>query len=178
MADLGSIATNGDETKRAFVGNPALQPSGLAWSGDETKRIPLVGNPAMRLQSMVAGNERLVLGGEDFTQGNPDQPCLRMDASGVWRFRWAMAVGSHTISVRVLHAINQNPRPSLVVKSNTAIGINSDIETFAAAGTDWVTISSPTFVTTTIGVTWVELRNNLITNVGFSPCYFDHLSKT
>lgn len=178
MANLGTIGVLADETKHSFVGNPAKQPSGLAWQADETKRQTLAGNPAMRLQALMIGDRQYVWGGEDVSVGNPAQPSLRMDASGKWRFRWAMAIGQHLISVNVLHAINQTPRPSMVIKANPAIGINADIETFAPSGTGWVTINSPTFTTTAVGVAWVELRNNLVTNIGFSPCYFDHIVKS
>lgn len=133
---------------------------------------------AHRWQSFTVGSSRYVLGGEDLTVGNPAQPSIRMDASGKWRFRWALTIGSHMISVNVLHAINQNPRPSIVIKANPAIGIPSDIETFAPASTGWVTISSPSFPVTALGVTWVELHNNLETNVGAFPCFFDHIVKT
>lgn len=177
MSDLGSIATLGCRTKSSRVGNPYLQPTGLAWLGCRTEDAAL-GYPLTRLQSMMVGSSRQVLGGEDFTQGNPAAPCLRMDASGRWRFRWALPIGSHSIMVNVLHAINRNPRPSLVVKANPSIGIPADIESFAPPGTGWVTMSSGTFVVTQLGATWVELRNNLPTNVGASPCYFDHIIKT
>lgn len=177
MANLGTIATQGDETKRSFVGNPAKQPSGLAWEGDETKSSPLVGNPAMRLQSLMIGEKRYVWGAEDFIFGDPQSPCLRMDASGSWRFRWAMEPGTHSISVNVNHAINQNPRPSIALKANPGMGIPVDVEVFAPSGTGWVTFGIPSFNTTAQGATWVELRCNLVTNVGFSPCYWDHVNK-
>ncbi|MBU6231536.1 hypothetical protein KGP36_02610 [Patescibacteria group bacterium] len=171
-------AVRGLTTGMLIVAQAASRGSGLAYNGILTKASPGIGRPSARLESIVCGREYEVFGSEDFTQGNPATPCLRLDSFGKWRFRWAMGIGQHIISVNVLHAINQNPRPSMVIKANPAIGINADIETFAPSGTGWVTINSPTFTTTAVGVTWVELRNNLVTNVGFSPCYFDHIVKS
>lgn len=165
-------------TTGALIIGPPVPPLSKAYNGCLTKVIPNIGRPASRFQCVIANDRQLVSGAEDFSQGNPGQPSLRMDAKGTWRFRWAMQPGAHTISVNVLHAINQNPRPSMVVKNNPGIGINVDIETFAASGTGWVIIMSPLFTTSALGVTWVELRNNLETNVGASPCYWDHVVKT
>jgi hypothetical protein len=177
MPDLGAIGNNGSLTKRTIVGFPVILPTGLAWSGSGTKSDPLFGIPAKRLQSLMIGDRAYVWGGEDFIQGNPAQPSLRMDAKGDWRFRWALAVGQHTISVNVMQAVNLNPRPSLEIKANPAIGIASDIEVFAGPSTTWTSILA-NVTTTAIGATWVELRCNLDTNVGFSPAYFDHVVKT
>ena len=177
MGDLGAIGKNGSLTKRTVVGNPALPPSGLIWRGGTSFAIT-VSPSASRLQSITAGADRLVWGGEDLIEGYTSSPCLRMDAKGKWRFRWALTIAQHSISVFVKQADNLSPRPSLVVKNNPAIGIPADIEVFAPPSTDWIQISSGTFPVTAVGATWVELKCNVETNVGFSPCYFDLISKT
>lgn len=176
MSDLGSIAMLGGATKSTVTGRAIPT---ATWDGDYLRTMgTVVGTPAVRLQSFTAGIQRFAWGGEDLSVGNPAAPSLRMDAKGIWRFRWTVTVGSHAISVNVLHAINLSPRPSLCIKANPAIGIANDIETFAPSGTDWVVISSPSFTVTALGVVWVELRNNLETHVGFYPCYFDHIVKS
>lgn len=136
----------------------------------------IVGTAPARLRSVVASDKQYALGGEDFTQGNPAQPSLRLDALGSWRYRWALTIGQHSVAVNVLQVANLIPRPSLCIKSNPAIGIPLDVEIFAPMGTGWVTISSATFTVSALGVVWVELRNNLDANVGASPCYFDHIA--
>jgi hypothetical protein len=177
MSDLGSIGIRGGEARALIIARPLPPATGLAYKGCLTRSSPGVGTTPSRLQSLMVGSGQYALGGEDFSVGNPAQPSLRMDASGRWRFRWALTAGSHSIQINVLHAINQNPRPSLVVKANPSIGIPADVEMFAPSGTGWVTAGPIAFVTTALGATWVELRCNLVTNVGMFPCYWDHIVK-
>lgn len=178
MANLGTIGVKGCETKAMKVGNASPSFSGVVLKGCETKGAPgvLGARPAERFQSLVAlAGQRFVLGGEDFIQGLPAAPSLRMDGKGSWRFQWVLAPGSHTIQVNVMQAINQSPRPSLVVKANPSIGINADVEVFAASGAGWTPLVSSAVVATALGAVWVELRCNLETNVAFFPCYWDHI---
>jgi hypothetical protein len=178
MADLGSIGIKGCETKSLGYLAPLPPYSGRAFLGCSPKVSQQFGYPAVRLQSLVAGATSYVFGGEDLVEGFSSAPCLRMDAKGSWRFRWALTVATHSITVYVKQAINQSPRPSLCVKANPSIGILTDIEVFAPSSTDWVAVSSGSFAVTTLGATWVELRCNLETNVGFFPCYWDSISKS
>lgn len=146
----------------------------LAWKGGAL----IIGRVASQIQTLVANDRALVFGGEDFVNGNPAQPCLRLDAYGRWRFRWALAPGNHSFQVNVLQAVNQTPRPTAVIKSNSAIGIAADITVTAVASTGWVTMGPVLFTTTTaIGVTWVELHNNVVCGIGKFPCYWDHVIK-
>lgn len=174
MADLGAIATQGCETKATKVGNAMLQPTGLAWPGCTTKAYQ-AGYAAVRFRSLTVGNDRYVLGGEDFIQGSPAAPTLWMDAFGVWRFKWVLEPGAHTLQVNVLQAANMSPRPTMVIKSNPSIGLNADVSATAPSGAGWTVIAAPTVTATALGATWVELHNNLDTNVGQTPCYWDHL---
>jgi hypothetical protein len=178
MANLGAIGVLGCETEPMTVAGriPTLIGAVL---GCETEPMT-VAQPALRLSSFTIGLvKRFAIGGEDFGQGNPAPPCIRLDAKGIWRFRWALPVGQHTISVNVMQAVNLNPRPSLAIRANPAIGILADIESFAPPSATWTMIGPVNVTTTTAtGATWVELRCNLDSNVGAFPCYFDHVVKT
>lgn len=163
-------------TTGALVISSPVPPLSNAYNGSLTKAISGLGRASVRLQALVLESKQYVFGSEDFIIGSPS-PSLRMDASGMWRFRWAMEPGPHSVSVNVNHAVNQNPRPSIKLKANPAIGVPIDVEVFAPPGPGWVTVGVPTFTTTARGATWVELHNNLETHVGFSPCYWDSIKK-
>jgi hypothetical protein len=168
---------DGNTTDSAIGGQPAAALSG-AVLGDAATSLALGGISA-RLRCIMRESEYMVMGGEDFIQGNPAAPCLRLDANGIWKFRWALPVGQHTISVNVMQAVNLNPRPSLAIRANPAIGILADIESFAPPSATWTMIGPVNVTTTTAtGATWVELRCNLDSNIGAFPCYFDHIVKT
>jgi hypothetical protein len=79
--------------------------------------------------------------------------------------------------VNVKQAANASPRPSMVVKANPAIGLNTDTTGTAAAGAGWIVIGPITVNPTSDGATWVELRNNLET-VTRAYCYWDHIVTT
>lgn len=176
-------AVKGSTTGMLIIGKPNA-PLSNAFEGCLTKSSPGIGRPASRLSAIVTGLEQEVLGAEDFTIGNPTSTSLRMDAAGKWRFRWALMSGPHSIQINVLQAVNLNPRPSLAVMSNPAIGLNSlngsqtCYEAFAPNSTDWTVIGPITFNTTGAGATWVELRCNLSTHVGSAPCYWCHVVKS
>jgi len=91
----------------------------------------------------------------------------------VWRFRWAVAAGAHSITVKVKQAANASPRPSLVVRTNPDIGVNDDVVVAAGMGAGWVTIGPASITATSDGAVWVELRNNLDAPIASAPCYFD-----
>lgn len=130
------------------------------------------------IRSMMLGNQYQIIGGEDATQGDPATPCIRLDNQGRFRFRWKMASGTRTISINVKQAINISPRPTLIVKANPDIGINSDQSATAGAGTGWVTIGPITVNPSSDGAVWVEVWNNLITQMRGTPCYVDHAVRT
>lgn len=158
MADLGSIATNG---------------TGATGMPDQAPRVVLRGfsmaDTALNLSTM---------GAKDTTEGDPSQPSLRMDARGTWRFRWVVESGARTASINVKQAANASPRPTLVIKANTAIGVNADVTGTAGSGTGWVTIGPVNAAPTGDGVLWVELRNNYDAQYQGAPCYWDHVVVT
>lgn len=152
MADLGAISKSG---------------TGAYPMPDQAPRTVL------RLCSV--GESRQVFGARDDVEGNPATPCLRLDARGVWRFRWRVRAGSRSIQVNVKQAINLSPRPTLTVKANPAIGIAADVSATAGSSAGWIVLG-PVAVTPTIdGATWVELRSNYDAQYLAAPCYFDHI---
>ena len=111
------------------------------------------------------------------TQGNPSAPCLQLDIPGMWRFRWAISVGLRTIRINCLQASNGSPRPTMVVKANSAIGLAADITATAGLSTGWVTVGPASFTATAAGVVWVELWNNYFGAIN-TPTYWDHIVAT
>jgi hypothetical protein len=109
-------------------------------------------------------------------QGSPSSPALEMLYPGMFRFRWVVRPGQRTVSIRVKQPFNITPRPTLTLKSNASIGIPADIVATAGSSTDWITIGPITATVTTLGVVWVEMRNNLLN--AYTPCYWDHIVVT
>lgn len=145
------------------------------------KKVGSFGSPSLlpiAIRRINLGSEYQIIGGEDATQGDPATPCIRLDNQGRFRFRWKMASGTRTISINVKQAINISPRPTLIVKANPDIGINSDQSATAGAGTGWVTIGPITVNPSSDGAVWVEVWNNLITQMRGTPCYVDHAVRT
>ena len=182
MPDLGSIGTSGDSKTPLIItfGNlnatahVSIMPRNLLGSSQGA----FAGRNYFHKLGALGSWDGGVLGGQDNTQGNPLAPSLRLDAYGRWRFRWYLSTGTHTISINVLQAANQTPRPTLVVKANSGIGINSDVTGTAASGVSWVTIGPLSVTCTSNGATWVELWNNYDAQVYTCPCYFDHIVRT
>jgi hypothetical protein len=133
--------------------------------------------PRCHLRTVVCGTDHQTMGARDNTEGDPAQPSLRMDRRGRWRFRWTVLAGTRTISVRVKQAVNLSPRPSLVIKANTSIGVNADSETSAASGAGWITIGPVTINPSANGAVWVELRANYDGQSNI-PCYWDQVVVT
>jgi len=158
MSDLGSIATNG---------------TGATGMPDQAPRVTLRGmslcDTAVYLMSF---------GGRDNAQGDPAQPSLRMDARGVYRFRWAFESGARTVAVNVKQEVNASPRPTLVVKANPAIGIAADVIETAGSSTNWITIGPANISPSADGATWVELHANYDGQYMSAPCYWDHIETT
>jgi hypothetical protein len=115
---------------------------------------------------------------EEFVQGNPTAPCLALDYPGFWRFRWGVTTGARTIQIYMMQVSNVTGfRPSMVVKANPAISINSDVITAAGSSTGWITVGPVTINPSGSGVLWVELHNN-DTSTFQSTAYFDHIVTT
>jgi hypothetical protein len=114
--------------------------------------------------------------GRSDAEGNPTPPSLEMDQVGLWRFRWAISAGTHTVSVMVKQVENLSPRPTLVVKANPSIGISSDAVGTAPSGTGWVTIAPVSVTATSPGVCYVELHNNVVST--YAKCWWDRIVDT
>lgn len=107
------------------------------------------------------------------TEGNPTFPSLQLDIPGFWRFRWVVKPGVRSIQINAKQAANGTPRPTMVVKANSAVGLAADLTGTAGSSTGWVVIGPLSFTCTVIGVVWVELHNNYYGQYN-TPCYFDH----
>jgi hypothetical protein len=153
MADLGSIGTHYESAHRMPKDISGIRICGDFWAN----------------------------GVQDTSEGDPALPCLRLQSKAVWRFRWAFASGTRTISVRVKQVLNIAPYPTLTVKANPSIGIATDVTATAGAGANWKTIGPVTITPSANGATWVELSNNqygLKGNEYGEHCFFDHIVKT
>jgi hypothetical protein len=118
------------------------------------------------------------------TEGSPNSPCLEIGQPGFWRFRWVVKPGQRRIAVRakqVKAVADPNWRPSMVIKANRNVGLNSDVTVLAPAGMDWVLIGPYVFTATGTDVVYVELHNNLYMNenpLQESKAFFDHIIVT
>ena len=130
--------------------------------------------PRWAIRSFLFGSSEAVLGARDNTEGNPAQPSLRMDSRGVFRMRWKVLPGTRTITVSVKQAVNLSPRPTIVVRANPDIGVNSDVTETAPGGASWVTIGPATVTPSSAGVLAVELRANYDGQYQQAPCYWDN----
>jgi len=127
-------------------------------------------------RGVICGDQSFIAGGRDNVEGNPAQPSLKMERLGKFRFRWIVTSGARTISVNVKQAINLTPRPTLVVKANSSIGVNSDVTGTAGSGTGWVTIGPVAINPSSSGAVWVELRANYDGQT--CPSYWDNVVVT
>jgi hypothetical protein len=93
---------------------------------------------------------------------------------GMWRFRWAVRVGVNNIQVNCKQEVNGSPRPSMIVKANPDVGLNSDTTASAGSSTGWVVIGPITVTATAVGPVWVELHNNY-QGAWATPAFFDHI---
>lgn len=114
---------------------------------------------------------------ESLTEGNPAVPSISIGEPGFWRFRWGVKTGVRTIRIDVKQVVNTNPRPTIVVKANAAIGVATDQTATAASSTGWTTIGPITITATADGVLWVELHNNCVSAFA-TPAFFDHIVAT
>ena len=176
MADLGAIAGDAVTLAQEMA---VLAP--IALSGDTHDAVTLAQEasgvlPRNTIQSLgEAGGSETALGGRDDVEGEPDPPSLRLDAPGVWRFRWTVAAGSHGITVQVKQVENVEPRPTITVKANPDIGVMADVVEVARDGVGWVLAGPLIIEPTSDGAVFVELRNRLQRQPGRAPCYFDNL---
>lgn len=129
-----------------------------------------MGGPTDWLGNASLGREFQTGVTEDLTDGFPAPPSLRFEWWGFFRYRWGVAVGTNSVTIYAKQPLNESPRPSVVLKKNTAVGLVADTAFVAAAGVGWVAIPV-SFVATGAGIVVVQLWNNL--NTTFSaPCLF------
>lgn len=114
--------------------------------------------------------------GRSDSQGDPSTPSLVVPQPGYWRFQWGIRAGTHTLSIRTKQVLNNASRPSVVVKANPDIGINSDVIATAPSSATWVQIGPLSVTATGDGAVWVELHNNCTDF--YDDCFFDHLVVT
>ena len=114
---------------------------------------------------------------QSLTEGFPSPPSLELDVPGLWRFRWSIKAGPRAIYVSAKqNATGSAFRPSIIIRRNSAVGLNADLSASAAYGPDWQQIPMA-FTATGNGVVWVELWNNN-TAMFNSPAFFDHIITT
>jgi hypothetical protein len=107
-------------------------------------------------------------------EGDPLPDSLALEYPGFWRFRWAVGPGNRSLSIFVKQDCNLADRPSIVLKSNTDVGLLADVTTVAGSSITWIGMTAA-FVATGTGMIWVELHNNLTAAVPCT-CYFDRIS--
>jgi hypothetical protein len=179
MSNLGTIAVNYPE---AYGGNTSL-PGTLQAAANYpeftqgTGFYYIQGNLcAIRLGGFDAIPDLLPYAGKNTSDGTPSQPSFQMAAGPMfYRFRWAVAAGTPTISIAVKQASNTSPRPTMVIKANAAIGVSSDIVLTAGSGSGWVTLGPQSVSISSPGGLWIELHNNL---PGWATCLWDNLVTT
>jgi hypothetical protein len=129
------------------------------------------------LRTIVCGDARMFRGQKSTSDGDPAQPSLEMTVAGKFRFRWRVASGTRTISVKVKNPTGLSPYPILRVKANPDIGVNSDVTGTAIGGTGWQTIGPVTITPSADGAVWVELDCPQVTN-NERLCRWDFISVT
>ena len=128
------------------------------------------------LHKIIASDVSYTIASMSDTEGTPLPPSINIPVKGMFRFRWAFSSGTRTISVSAKQPKNGTPRPTVVIKSNSSVGIPIDVSESAIPDNGWVTIGPLTINPTTSGATWVELHNNY---EGINePCYFDNIITT
>lgn len=103
-------------------------------------------------------SDRLWFGQKNTTDGSPSQPCLEFtDANALFRFRWIVQAGTRTLSISVANISGLTPYPTMTIRANAAIGVNSDAVGTAGSGTGWQTIGPLSVSPSSDGVLLVEL---------------------
>jgi hypothetical protein len=103
-------------------------------------------------------SDRLWFGSKNTTDGSASQPCLDFsDCNALFRFRWAVTTGTRTLSVKCANISGLTPYPTVTIRANKSIGVNSDVVGTAIAGTGWQTIGPLSVSPSSNGVLLVEL---------------------
>ena len=114
---------------------------------------------------------------EDLSDGNPSSPSMGMWFPTSFSFRWVVLPGTHTIQANVKQDIDIGPRPTMVVKANSSIGVNSDVTATAPLNSGWCVVGPATITATAQGVLIVELISNT-TSVDADPCLWGQIVVT
>lgn len=107
------------------------------------------------------------------TDGNPT-PSMLMQYPTKIQFRWAVPASVSSVQVDVKQSCNVSPRPTLTIKANPDIGVNSDVVGTAASGTGWVTIGPISATPSSRGVLIIEL-DCPTREEGDDGCFWDNL---
>lgn len=137
-----------------------------------------LGGPGTTLADGTFGSNLFFGVQKNTVEGSPASPCIELQYANKWRFKWTIASGSRSISVKTKQVSNLTPRPSLTVRANAGIGIPTDLVASASPSTDWVTIGPISFIATGTDATWVELKNNVTSSVSPTSAFFDHIVVT
>lgn len=109
--------------------------------------VRVLGDPA----PFVSGS------GRDDSVGYPSGPSLSMPRGGTLRIRVPVDAGARGISIAVLQPSTTLPRPSITIRANPAVGLYSDLQASAPAGSGWVTIGPLAWTATAAGGVWIDL---------------------
>lgn len=128
----------------------------------------------LRVLSAEPSAEPYAFGGRDDGDGDDSPPCLLVLKGGRFRFRFPVAAGNRSLSVRAKETSGLVARPQLVVRANAAVGIATDLVTTAPAGTGWVALGPLEFVASAKGAIVVELVSHGVAHEG--ECRWDHFA--
>ena len=124
-------------------------------------------------RNLQIGVEKNTTDGSPFSQ----PPSLQLTFPGFWRFRWSVQAGVRSLYINTKQTlVSPNVRPSVIIKANANVGLNSDLSMSASDSNDWVTVGPLTFAATAAGMVWVELWNNC--QQSNCPALFDHIVTT
>jgi len=166
---------------------PAISGSLNRGNGSTRIAAPLCTSPKITVAASYGAFKGVMIGNfvampsqisKNIVDGSPATPCLSVDTPSYWRLRWVVSPGQRTIYILAQqNSTGSVYRPSLVLKSNPTVGLNSDVSGSAPDGTGWKQIGPVTFTSTGTDVVWVELHNNNYVSSS-TPALFDHVITT
>lgn len=134
----------------------------------------------LRQRCVVIGggvSDRQYSGSKNTSDGSPSQPCLEMsDCNGLFRFRWAVKAGTRTLSIKVANITGLTPYPTVTIRANPVIGVNSDVVGTAGSGTGWQTIGPLSVSPSSEGVLLVELYSGGVNANNIRTVRWDNVS--
>jgi hypothetical protein len=102
-------------------------------------------NPKLESQLIVLNGdvEIPINSGRDDLVGTPLPPSQKQAAKSILKgIRWPVTAGAHSFSIDCKYTPNTTPRPRIILRANSAVGIPADIVVDAPAGTGWVTLTA------------------------------------